>query len=95
MSEKMSASFLQYRSAKVVSLERRLFLRQGLSLGALALLSGCDLTGGESVQKVLSAMSRWNDGVQDWLFAGSRRSFPKAGSPRPSRSTPTTAKRKS
>ena len=70
MSEKakMGSSFLEYRSPSVASLERRLFLRQGLSLGALALLSGCDLTGAESAQKLLSAMSRWNDGAQDWLF---------------------------
>jgi DMSO/TMAO reductase YedYZ molybdopterin-dependent catalytic subunit len=50
------------------SLERRLFLRQGLSVGALSLLAGCELTDTESVQRVLWAMSRWNDGVQQWLF---------------------------
>lgn len=50
------------------NLERRLFLRQGLSLGALSLLAGCELTDTESVQRVLWAMSRWNDGVQQWLF---------------------------
>ncbi len=64
----MGAGFLVHRSPRVASLERRLFLRRGLSVGALALLSGCELTGDEGVQKVLSAMSRWNDGVQDWLF---------------------------
>ncbi len=52
----------------LASLERRLFLKRGLSLGALSLLAGCDLTYGENVQRVLTAMSRWNDGVQDWLF---------------------------
>jgi DMSO/TMAO reductase YedYZ molybdopterin-dependent catalytic subunit len=50
------------------NLERRLFLRQGLSLGALTLLAGCELTDQESVQRVLMAMSGWNDRVQDWLF---------------------------
>src|ERR1700704_6174472 len=54
--------------AQIAQLERRLFLRQGLSLGAVALLSGCDVTQAESVQKVLSKMSRWNDRVQSWLF---------------------------
>jgi DMSO/TMAO reductase YedYZ molybdopterin-dependent catalytic subunit len=53
---------------QVANLERRLFLRRGLSVGALALLSGCDLTDHESVQKVLWAMSRWNDRAQGWLF---------------------------
>lgn len=49
-------------------LERRLFLRQSLSLGAVALLSGCTMQDGDSVDKVLWAMSRWNDRVQGWLF---------------------------
>ena len=52
----------------VKKIERRLFLRQGLSLGALALLSGCDLTDAKGVERVLGAMSRWNDGAQSWLF---------------------------
>jgi len=56
----------------LANLERRLFLKRGLSLGALSLLSGCELgdklTDDESVQKLLRAMSRWNDGVQAWLF---------------------------
>src|SRR5207245_7374477 len=56
-------------SGKLIrSIERRLFLRQGLSLGALALLSGCELTDDEGVQKVLTGMSRWNDRAQGWLF---------------------------
>jgi len=61
---------------QLASIERRLFLRQGLSLGALSLLTGCDLsekiTYDEDVQKVLTAMSRWNDRAQAWLFDSSR-----------------------
>ncbi len=64
----MAASLKDQPRPQVAQLERRLFLRQGLSLGALALLSGCNVTDGESAQKVLTAMSRWNDRVQDWLF---------------------------
>jgi DMSO/TMAO reductase YedYZ molybdopterin-dependent catalytic subunit len=64
----MNKSFVVHRSPEVKRLERRLFLGRSLSLGALALLSGCNLTDQEGVQRVLSAMSRWNDGVQDWLF---------------------------
>ncbi len=52
----------------LVRLERRLFLRNGLSLGALTMLTGCDLTDGDAVDKVLWAMSRWNDKVQAFLF---------------------------
>jgi len=57
---------------QIERIERRLFLRQGLSLGALALLSGCSVTDAESVQKVLWAMSRWNDRVQGWIFDPAR-----------------------
>jgi DMSO/TMAO reductase YedYZ molybdopterin-dependent catalytic subunit len=53
---------------EIVRLERRLFLKQGLCLGALGLLSGCDVTDADAVQKVLWQMSRWNDGVQAAIF---------------------------
>mgnify|MGYP003341592127 FL=1 len=53
---------------EIIKLERRLFLQRGLSLGALTMLSGCDVTDAESVQKVLWTMSRWNDGVQAAIF---------------------------
>jgi DMSO/TMAO reductase YedYZ molybdopterin-dependent catalytic subunit len=72
MKKAMGASFEIHRSPKIASLERRLFLGRGLSLGALALLSGCELTGDESVQRTLTAMSRWNDRAQDWLFDPNR-----------------------
>jgi DMSO/TMAO reductase YedYZ molybdopterin-dependent catalytic subunit len=49
-------------------LERRLFLKQGLSLGALSLLSGCNLKDDDAVDRLLFAMSRWNDKVQAALF---------------------------
>ena len=53
---------------EIVRLERRLFLKQGLSLGALTLLSGCEITDTETVQKVLWRMSQWNDRAQAALF---------------------------
>src|SRR6185369_11369013 len=64
----LNRKFLIHRTPEVARLERRLFLKRGLSLGALAMLSGCNLTDQESVQRVLWAMSRWNDRAQDWLF---------------------------
>src|SRR5690349_5385702 len=67
------ARSLEGQSRKDIELvERRLFLRQGLSLGALAMLSGCSLTEDEGIQKVLRKISRWNDGVQSWLFDPNR-----------------------
>lgn len=53
-------------------LQRRLLLRSGLSLGELTLLTGCNLQDGDEVDKVLWAMSRFNDRVQGWLFSGQR-----------------------
>ncbi|MBY5737686.1 molybdopterin-dependent oxidoreductase [Rhizobium leguminosarum] len=54
------------------NISRRLFFRQGLSLGALAMLSGCNLQDDTAVDKVLWAMSRWNDRVQALLFDRNR-----------------------
>jgi DMSO/TMAO reductase YedYZ molybdopterin-dependent catalytic subunit len=48
--------------------ERRLFLKQGLSLGALTMLTGCNLGDNDVTDRVLWAMSRWNDKVQAALF---------------------------
>jgi len=64
----MQGSLKDHSRPQIENIERRLFLKQGLSLGALTLLSGCNVTDAESVQKALWAMSRWNDRVQDWLF---------------------------
>lgn len=56
------------RSQAARGIERRLLLKQGLSLGALTLLTGCDVTNQDSVQRALAAVSRWNDRVQAALF---------------------------
>jgi DMSO/TMAO reductase YedYZ molybdopterin-dependent catalytic subunit len=52
----------------IASLERRKFLRSGLSLGALGLLTGCDVTRPKAVEEALLSISSLNDGVQQWLF---------------------------
>ena len=68
----MDSKLKNHEGALLASVERRVFLRRGLSLGALSLLAGCDLTDkitfDDRVQKMLTAMSRWNDGAQSWLF---------------------------
>ena len=68
----MDSKLKNHEGTLLASVERRLFLRRGLSLGALSLLAGCDLTDkitfDDRVQKMLTAMSRWNDGAQSWLF---------------------------
>src|SRR2546429_945199 len=49
-------------------IERRLFLKQGLSIGALTLLTGCDVTDTSAVQSVLNGISGWNDRAQAAIF---------------------------
>ena len=47
---------------------RRGFLRGAASLGALALLTGCDIIDSDSTENALKVVSRFNDRVQAWLF---------------------------
>ena len=60
------------RKPVIGGIERRQFLRQTLSLGALSLLTGCDITDNDQVQSVLRLMSRWNDRAQAFLFRDQR-----------------------
>ena len=47
---------------------RRFFLRGAASLGALAMLSGCEIIDGGTSENVLRAISEFNDGAQALLF---------------------------
>src|SRR5262245_5466286 len=47
---------------------RRAFLRGAASLGALTMLTGCDIVDGFSAENVLRKISEFNDGAQAWLF---------------------------
>src|SRR5260370_41991210 len=47
---------------------RRLFLRGGASLGALAFLTGCDIVDSASAEHVLIKISYFNYPAQAWLF---------------------------
>ncbi|PPD46632.1 MAG: molybdopterin-binding protein [Methylocystis sp.] len=53
---------------QIERVERRLFLKRGLSLGALTMLSGCTLKDDDAVDRLLFAMSRFNDRAQAALF---------------------------
>jgi len=55
-----------------MSLDRRALLRGGMSLGALTLLTGCDLSDNDAVQGLLARFSAWNDRVQAALFNPNR-----------------------
>jgi DMSO/TMAO reductase YedYZ molybdopterin-dependent catalytic subunit len=66
-------SLADHRPA-LAKVERRFFLRQALSFGAVSLLAGCDLesTDDDLIDRVLWGMSRWNDKVQAALFDPNR-----------------------
>lgn len=52
----------------IAKIDRRGVLRGSLSLGALMMLGGCDISEAEPVQKVLRRISGFNDDVQALLF---------------------------
>jgi DMSO/TMAO reductase YedYZ molybdopterin-dependent catalytic subunit len=61
-------SVLKENPGLVEDINRRGLLRGAVSLGALTMLTGCDVTENDSVQKMLRAVSAWNDGVQETIF---------------------------
>ena len=74
-------------SPEVAKLSRRRLLRNGLSLGSLALLTGCDLSTHSGVDAALWAMLRFNDRVQAALFNPQRlaETYPASAITRPFR----------
>jgi DMSO/TMAO reductase YedYZ molybdopterin-dependent catalytic subunit len=53
---------------RIVDASRRAFLTRSLTLGGVAMLSGCSLSNDDQVEGVLASISRFNDRVQGWLF---------------------------
>src|SRR6476620_2553027 len=47
---------------------RRRFIAGGASLGALTLLTGCDVSDSFSAEEMLKQVSKFNDGVQAFIF---------------------------
>ena len=64
---------------------RRAFLKNGASLGALALLTGCDIVDGRSAERALLTISELNDWVQARLFNPNRlaETYPESAITRP------------
>lgn len=61
-------SILRENRKLIETIDRRNVLRGALSLGALTLLTGCDVSENDEVQTVLRTVSDWNDRVQSWIF---------------------------
>jgi DMSO/TMAO reductase YedYZ molybdopterin-dependent catalytic subunit len=66
------AAILDDHQPLIRSLERRGLIRGGLSLGALVMLTGCDVDRPAAIEAALLAISRFNDGVQALLFDPTR-----------------------
>src|SRR6516225_4711560 len=49
-------------------LTRRRLISGGASLGALTLLTGCDVLDSDSAEEFLKKVSKFNDAVQAWIF---------------------------
>src|SRR5579863_2255393 len=47
---------------------RRRFIAGGASLGALTLLTGCDVLDSSDAEEMLRKVSKFNDAVQSWMF---------------------------
>lgn len=61
-------SVLENNRELLADIGRRNILRGSLSLGALAMLTGCDITSDSAVQSVLRRMSSFNDRFQELMF---------------------------
>jgi DMSO/TMAO reductase YedYZ molybdopterin-dependent catalytic subunit len=60
------------RPKHLVDIDRRRFLRNGMSLGALTLLTGCDISDNDVVQQMFARVTHWNTFVQEELFSGTK-----------------------
>jgi len=82
---RVDASLLIRDAAKLLpGPSRRLFLRSA-SLGALALLTGCDIVDGPTSERALRVVSQFNDWVQAKLYNPNRlaESYPESAITRP------------
>ena len=61
-------SALKESKALVEDINRRGLLRGAVSLGALTMLTGCNVTRTDEVQSVLKRISQFNDKVQELIF---------------------------
>ncbi|CAN5260581.1 molybdopterin-dependent oxidoreductase [soil metagenome] len=66
------ASILHEHRQVIDEIGRRKLLRGAISLGALSMLTGCNVSDRDSVQSVLRSVSHFNDSVQGLLFDGNK-----------------------
>ncbi|MDB5992595.1 MAG: molybdopterin-binding protein [Herbaspirillum sp.] len=68
LSESDGVQLLRDAARQIVQPSRRAFLQRSLTLGGLAMLTGCSLNDDTSIETALMKVSRLNDTVQGWLF---------------------------
>ncbi len=68
LSERDRHALVRDAGALLPAPARRIFLRRGLTVGGLAMLGGCSVTNSDEAEALLMRVSRFNDGVQAWLF---------------------------
>ena len=66
--KKIDQSILQADRKPLMEIDRRKLLRGAISLGALNLLTGCNVSEQEQVQAALRSVSTWNDFAQSLIF---------------------------
>ena len=66
------AAMLDDAIRRIAQPSRRDFLRRTVTLGGLALLSGCSVDTEEGIDNALAGVSRFNDRVQGWIFDPTR-----------------------
>jgi DMSO/TMAO reductase YedYZ molybdopterin-dependent catalytic subunit len=66
--QRIDQGVLRQSRALIDDINRRNVLRGAISLGALTLLTGCDVSEEKPVQQMLRAVSAWNDRVQAAIF---------------------------
>jgi DMSO/TMAO reductase YedYZ molybdopterin-dependent catalytic subunit len=65
---RIDQSVLANNKKLIAEIDRRKVIRGAMSLGALTMLTGCDVTNQDAVQTALRGVSNWNDAVQQFLF---------------------------
>jgi DMSO/TMAO reductase YedYZ molybdopterin-dependent catalytic subunit len=71
-SQVIDQSAMTDNRALIETIDRRKLLRGSLSLGALTMLTGCDVTNQREVWGALTAISHFNDRVQAAIFSPNR-----------------------
>src|SRR5215470_17111766 len=65
--QRIDQTVLEENRKLIEEIDRRKILRGAVSLGALSMLTGCDVTHTDAVQSVLKRISQFNDRVQQFM----------------------------